>query len=55
MARLILRAPRNIPKEALYGELGWQSLDSLQNRVPYYHRVLNMHESKFITKSYQST
>ena len=44
MARYILKAPRNTPREALYGELGWTPMCVGQNvfRVKYLSSILNM-------------
>lgn len=49
MARIILKAPRNVAKEALYGDLGWQSIASIQNncRVQYFNRLKNMDNSRW--------
>lgn len=33
MAKAILKAPRNMTKEAMYGELGWDSIASIQDKV----------------------
>jgi hypothetical protein len=48
MARAILKAPRNVAKEALYGDLGWQTIDSIQNnvRVQYFKRLQDMDEER---------
>jgi hypothetical protein len=48
MARIILKAPRNVAKEALYGDLGWQSIDSTQDniRVQYFYRLKNMDKDR---------
>jgi hypothetical protein len=44
MARYILKAPRNTPSVALYGDLGWQPITSLQDvhRVKYFARLSNL-------------
>ena len=41
MAKTILNAPRNVAKDALYGDLGWQSIESLQNNYRYMSLVIN--------------
>ena len=43
-ARSILKTPRNMTKEAMYAELGWDSLISTQDRfrVSYFDRLLTM-------------
>ena len=33
MARIILKAPRNTPLECLLGELGWQPISLVQNKL----------------------
>jgi len=47
MARFILKASRNTPIAALYGDLGWQSISSMQDyiKVNYYARLncMEMH------------
>lgn len=49
MARSILRACRNTAKEALYGELGWDSVSSIQDRhrIKYFNRLLNMENDRW--------
>lgn len=44
MARYILKAPRNTPRAALYGDLGWVPLSTIQNlfRAKYFARVVDM-------------
>ena len=44
MARYILKAPRNTPSVALYGDLGWNPISSTHNlqRVKYLARLSNM-------------
>jgi hypothetical protein len=44
MARYILKAPRHTPGVALYGDLGWNSITSLQNvhRIKYFARLFNL-------------
>ena len=44
MARTILKAPRNTPIECLLGDLGWQPVATLQDklRVKYYDRLCKM-------------
>ena len=44
MARHILKAPRNTPRAALYGDLGWVPISTIQNsfRVKYFARILDM-------------
>ncbi len=48
MARVILKAPRNVAKEALYGDLGWQSIVSIQSniRVQYFKRLQDMDDHR---------
>lgn len=49
MARFILKAPRNTPIAALNGELGWQSISSMQDyiRVNYFARVNSMEMNRW--------
>jgi hypothetical protein len=49
MARTILRASRNTAKEALYGELGWDSMSTIQTkcRIKYFDRLLKMSDNRF--------
>jgi hypothetical protein len=44
MARYILKAPRNTPAAALYGDLGWQSIASIQEsiKISYFARLSSM-------------
>lgn len=44
MARYILKAPRNTPQAALYGDLGWLSISNSQDtfKAKYLSRVINM-------------
>ena len=44
MARYILKASRNTPRAALYGDLGWATLSSIQNsaRLKYLARIIDM-------------
>ena len=44
MARYIMKAPRNTPRAALYGDLGWLPLSSIQNsfRMKYLARIIDM-------------
>ena len=44
MARYILKAPRNTPAAALYGDLGWHSITSLQDvhKIKYFARLSNL-------------
>ena len=44
MARFILKAPRNTPRAALYGDLGWTPISNLQDcfRAKYFARVVDM-------------
>jgi len=44
MARYILKASRNTPRAALYGDLGWVPISTIQNcfRVKYFARVVDM-------------
>ena len=44
MARYILKAPRNTPGVALYGDLGWKPIASLQDvhRIKYFARLTNL-------------
>jgi len=48
MARTILKAPRNVAKDAMYGDLGWQTMYSIQNniRVQYFNRLKQMDEDR---------
>ena len=49
MARIILKAPRNVAKEALLGDLGWQSIATIQNkyRISYFNRIKNLEEARW--------
>ena len=44
MARYILKAPRNTPSVALYGDLGWQTIRSMHDiqRIKYLARLSNL-------------
>ena len=44
MARFILKAPRNTPRAALYGDLGWCSLSTNQDifRLKYLARIIDL-------------
>ena len=44
MARAILKAPRNTASQALIGDLGWDTIECIHNRlkVNYYSRLHNM-------------
>jgi hypothetical protein len=44
MARHILKAPRNTPRAALYGDLGWAPISTIQDsfRAKYFARVIDM-------------
>ena len=49
MARYILKAPRNTPKEALYGDLGWVPIKVSQDalRVKYLDYLLHMDKHRW--------
>ena len=49
MARYILKAPRNTPKEALYGDLGWVPIKVSQDalRVKYLDHLLHMDKHRW--------
>ena len=49
MARSILKAPRNMTKEALYAELGWSPLTSVQDRfrIDFFDRLLSMNNDRW--------
>ena len=49
MARVILKAPRNVLKEALSGEFGWRPISSIQNisRVLYFNRIKTMDDNRW--------
>lgn len=49
MAKIILKAPRNMTKEALYGELGWNSIASLQDkiRLTYLDRLYKLENNRW--------
>ena len=44
MARFILKAPRYTPRAALYGDLGWVPISTLQDghRAKFFARVNNL-------------
>lgn len=49
MAISILKAPRNMTKEAMYAELGWSSLISVQDRfrLDFFDRLLSMNNDRW--------
>ena len=49
MAKIILRAPRNVANEALLGDLGWQSIETIQNRfrISYFDRLKKMDDDRW--------
>jgi hypothetical protein len=49
MARSILKAPRNTPLECLLGDLGWQPITLIQNklRIKYLNRLRHMHLNRW--------
>ena len=49
MARHILKAPRNTPRAALYGDLGWAPISNIQDsfRAKYFARVNNMEHHRW--------
>ena len=49
MARTIVRASRNTAKEALYSELGWDSIATIQtnHRIKYFDRLINMNDDRY--------
>ena len=49
VARYLLKSPRNVAKEALYGDLGWNSVESIQMniRVTYFSRLKNMGDNRW--------
>ena len=49
MARIILKAPRNVAKEALLDDLGWEFIYSIQDkfRMSYFNRLHNMDECRW--------
>ncbi|XP_071944592.1 uncharacterized protein [Antedon mediterranea] len=49
MARIILKAPRNVAKAALIGDLGWETLYTIQNkfRMSYCNRIKNMDDQRW--------
>lgn len=49
MARYILKIPINTAKGAIYGDLGWDTLSSIQDtqRVSYFYRLLNMNSNRW--------
>ena len=49
MARYILKASRSTPRAALYGDLGWEKLSSIQNtaRLKYLARIIDMNSHRW--------
>ena len=49
MARYILKIPTNTAKGAIYGDLGWNTLSSIQDtqRVGYFYRLVHMNQDRW--------